>query len=146
MQELLGSNENQPVPPLATGVKTILVVEDEPTVRGLLREVLERSGYRVVACAAPEEGIAACQVPGQHIDLLLTDVVLPGMNGWEMASHISEAIPGVRVVFMSGYTEHALVKDGVLDGRVEYLQKPFSLDTLRQRLKSLLETPENPAA
>ena len=141
MQELLGSSDNQPVPLPVGGVKTILVVEDEPTVRNLLREVLERTGYRVVACAAPDEGIAACLAPEPNIDLVLTDVVLPGMNGWEMASRISQARPGVRVVFMSGYTEHVLVREGVLDGRVEYLQKPFSLDTLRQRLKSLLEAP-----
>lgn len=141
MQELLGGNRDQPVPPVAAGAKIILVVEDEPTIRGLLREVLERAGYCVFACATPDEGIAVCAARKHNIDLLLTDVVLPGMNGLEMASQITAIQPGLQVVFMSGYTEHALVKDGVLDGKVEYLQKPFSLDTLRQRVKRLLETP-----
>ncbi|MDR3764956.1 MAG: response regulator [Acidobacteriota bacterium] len=141
MQELLGSNKDHPVLPMAAGVKTILVVEDEQVVRGLLHDVLQRAGYRVLAFGHPDEGIAACGETGQHIDLLLTDVVLPGMNGLEMASRIKTIQPDVRVVFMSGYTEHILDQDGALDGPVEYLQKPFSLDTLRQRMKSLLESP-----
>jgi CheY-like chemotaxis protein len=120
--------------------KTILLVEDEPIVRNLLREVLERSGYAVLACEHPAEGIETCQRHSGQIDLLLTDVVMPGMNGKEMANRIAEMLPELRVVFMSGYTEQALLKDGLLDSRIEYLQKPFSLHTLRQRLARVMGT------
>jgi CheY-like chemotaxis protein len=119
-----------------------LLVEDEPTVRDLLREVLERAGYEVLACSHPEEGIETCRLHRGRIDLLLTDVVMPGMNGKEMANQIAKVLPELRVVFMSGYTEHVLLQDGQLDARIEYLQKPFSLQTLRQRLTRVLsETP-----
>lgn len=118
--------------------KTILLVEDEHMVRNLLREVLERAGYEVLACAHPDEGIETCRMHIGPIDLLLTDVVMPGMNGKEMANRIVRMLPELRVVFMSGYTEHVLLKDGQLDARIEYLQKPFSLKTLRQRLARVM--------
>ena len=119
-------------------MKTILLVEDEPTVRKLLREVLERSGYVVLTCAHPEEAIETCRRHTGSIDLLLTDVVMPGMNGQEMAKRIVERRPELRVVFMSGYTEHVLLQDGHLGPRIEYLQKPFSLQILRERLVRVL--------
>jgi CheY-like chemotaxis protein len=118
--------------------KTILLVEDESTVRNLLREVLERAGYEVLACSHPEAGIEACRLHPGNIDLLLTDVVMPGMNGKEMANRIVKMLPKLRVVFMSGYTEHVLLQDGQLDARIEYLQKPFSLQTLRQRVARVI--------
>jgi CheY-like chemotaxis protein len=128
--------------PDTSRTRTILLVEDEPTVRDLLREVLECAGYEVLACSHPEEGIETCRLHRGRIDLLLTDVVMPGMNGKEMANQIAKVLPELRVVFMSGYTEHVLLQDGQLDARIEYLQKPFSLQTLRQRLTRVLsETP-----
>jgi CheY-like chemotaxis protein len=123
--------------------KTILLVEDEQTVRHLLHEVLERAGYEVLSCAHPAEGIEACRQRTGPIDLLLTDVVMPGMNGKEMALQIAQMIPELRVVFMSGYSEHTLLKDGQLDAHIEYLQKPFSLQTLRLRLARVIGEAQN---
>lgn len=124
--------------------KTILLVEDEQTVRNLLHEVLVRAGYRVLACAHPHEGIETCRRRTGPIDLLLTDVVMPGMNGKEMALQIAQMLPELRVVFMSGYTEHVLLNDGQLDARIEYLQKPFSLQTLRLRLARVMSEAGKP--
>jgi CheY-like chemotaxis protein len=138
MQEAFEMRTESAMIPDTEKAKTILLVEDEPTVRNLLCEVLERSGYEVLACALPEEGIETCRLHAGQIDLLLTDVVMPGMNGKEMATRISGMLPELRVVFMSGYTEHVLLKDGQLDARIEYLQKPFSLQTLRQRVARVI--------
>jgi CheY-like chemotaxis protein len=118
--------------------QTILLVEDEEMVRELMCEVLEREGYEVLPCAHPRDGIDAClRYPGR-IDLLLTDVVMPEMNGREMATRIQEILPELRVVFMSGYTEHVLLQEGKVDGDFEYLQKPFTLQTLTQKLTRVL--------
>jgi len=118
--------------------QTILLVEDEEMVRGLMREVLEREGYEVLSCAHPNEGIEVSQRHGGRIDLLLTDVVMPGMNGREMANRILETLPELQVVFMSGYTEHVLMQEGEVEPHFEYLQKPFSLQTLTRKLVQLL--------
>ena len=120
------------------GKQTILVVEDEEMVRGLICEVLRREGYRVVACGDAEEGIEASKRHGPGIDLLLTDVVMPGMNGPEMATRIQETFPQLRVVFMSGYSEQALVRQGRVDASFEYLQKPFTLKALTQKMAKVL--------
>lgn len=114
--------------------QTILLVEDEEMVRELMCEVLEMDGYEVLSCAHPEEGIEVCRRHAGQIDLLLTDVVMPGMNGREMANRILDILPALRVVFMSGYTEHALLHNGQVDPHLEYLQKPFSLQTLAKKL------------
>ena len=117
---------------------TILLVEDEEMVRGLMREVLEKEGYEVLACGHPKEGIEMSRLHQGRIDLLLTDVVMPGMNGREMANHIREVIPNLRVVFMSGYTEHVLTHEGNVAPQFEYLQKPFTLRTLSRKLAHVL--------
>jgi CheY-like chemotaxis protein len=131
----LDAVENQP---MEQGKQTILVVEDEEMVRGLICEVLRREGYRVVACGDADEGIEASKRHGPGIDLLLTDVVMPGMNGPEMATRIQETLPQLRVVFMSGYSEQALARQGQVDASFEYLQKPFTLKTLTQKLAKVL--------
>jgi CheY-like chemotaxis protein len=118
--------------------QTILLVEDEEMVRGLICEALRREGYRVVACSNAAEGIEASKRHGEQIDLLLTDVVMPGMNGPEMALRIQKTLPHLRVVFMSGYTDRAPVGEGEADAPIEYLQKPFTLKTLTQKLAKVL--------
>lgn len=117
---------------------TILLVEDEDMVRGLMCEVLEQEGYDVLACSTPAEAIEVSRQHDRPIDLLLTDVVMPGMNGREMAERIHEFLPQLRVVFMSGYTEHALTQEGQVDPKFEYLQKPFTLKALTQKLAKVL--------
>ena len=125
--------------------QTILLVEDEDMVRGLMCEVLEQDGYEVLACGHPAEAIELSRRHGGRIDLLLTDVVMPGMNGREMAERIHEFLPQLRVVFMSGYTEHALTHEGQVDPKFEYLQKPFTLKALTQKLAKVLRTPDKQA-
>ncbi len=118
--------------------QTILLVEDEEMVRGLMCEVLEQEGYNVLSCSDPTEGIEVSQRHPGEIDLLLTDVVMPGMNGRDMANRIRKIIPELRVVFMSGYAEHVLTRDGAVDPQFEYLQKPFTLQTLTRKLARVL--------
>ncbi len=118
--------------------QTILLVEDEEMVRGLICEVLRREGYRVLACSDAAEGIEASKRLGEKIDLLLTDVVMPGMNGPEMAARIQKTLPELRVVFMSGYSEQALAREGQVSPSFDYLQKPFTLKNLTQKLAKAL--------
>ena len=123
----------------ARGHETILLVEDEGTVRQLARECLELQGYTVLE--APE-GAAALQLAQAHagaIHLLLTDVIMPGMTGRELASHLSQSRPGIKVLYMSGYTENVIGHNGMLDAGVMLLQKPFSLPTLRAKVREILD-------
>jgi DNA-binding NtrC family response regulator len=118
--------------------QTILLVDDEDVVRGLMCEALKRQGYEVLTCSDPAEGIKASRQHRGEIDLLLTDVAMPGMNGCDMAKQIREIIPELRVVFMSGYTEDALTWDGEVEPQFEYLQKPFTLRALSRKLAQVL--------
>ena len=139
MQEAMGSRIVSGIVPNTDVMKqTVVLVEDEEMVRGLLSEVLRRVGYEVLACANPEEGIAVCRRHTGKIDLLLTDVMMPGMNGREMANRIQETLPGLRVVFMSGYTEQVLLQEKQMDAPFEYLQKPFTLRSLTQKVAKVL--------
>lgn len=118
---------------------TILLVEDEKMLREMIGEVLECAGYEVLACAHPNDGIEMSMQHAGEIDLLLTDVVMPGMNGHEMSTRILEKRPKLRVVYMSGYSEQVLTERGQYDAEFEYLQKPFSLVTLTKKLASMLK-------
>jgi two-component system cell cycle sensor histidine kinase/response regulator CckA len=114
-----------PAPPCRTG--TILVVEDEPSVRSLACKLLERAGYRVIAAAT---GAEALEVDPQEVDLLLTDVVMPSMSGREVADRLAARRPDLQVLFMSGHADRTIVKHGVLDPTIRYLPKPFTAQTL----------------
>src|SRR5450755_2307211 len=122
------------------GQETILLVEDETNLRRLARQYLETQGYKILEA---EDGAAALQIvdgyPGT-INLLLTDVIMPGMNGRELAAHISQLLPEVRALYMSGYTEDAVGHDGTLDAGISLLQKPFSLPALRDRVREVLDS------
>ena len=122
------------------GQETILLVEDETNLRRLTRQYLETQGYKILEA---EDGAAALQiVDGYHgaIDLLLTDVIMPGMNGRELATNIAKLLPDVRVLYMSGYTENAIGHDGTLDAGINLLQKPFSLPALKDRVREVLDS------
>ncbi len=126
------------------GQETILLVEDETHLRRLARQYLETQGYTVLEA---EDGAAALQIVDGYrgtIDLLLTDVVMPGMNGRELATNIAKLLPDVRVLYMSGYSENAVGHDGTLDAGVNLLQKPFSLPALRDRVREVLDSERNP--
>jgi PAS domain S-box-containing protein len=120
--------------------ETILLVEDEANLRYLARQYLEKQGYRVMEAA---DGAVAMQIAVAHegvIHLLLTDVIMPGMNGREVAQHISEIRPNVKVLYMSGYTENVIGRNGTLDAGVRLLQKPFTLRELKSKVREVLDS------
>ena len=122
------------------GHETILLVEDEATVRRLAREYLELQGYNVLEAG---DGAAARQislVQKGPIHLLLTDVIMPGMTGRELATLLIKSRPDMKVMYMSGYTENAIGHNGMLDAGIVLLQKPFSLPTLRSKVREVLDT------
>jgi PAS domain S-box-containing protein len=122
------------------GTETILLVEDEANLRYLARQFLEKQGYRVIEAA---DGAVAMQIAVAHegvIHLLLTDVIMPGLNGREVAQRISEIRPNVKVLYMSGYTENVIGHNGMLDAGVRLLQKPFNLRDLKDRVREVLDS------
>jgi two-component system, cell cycle sensor histidine kinase and response regulator CckA len=120
------------------GSERILVVEDEESVRQLVQKVLERYGYDVITAATPQEATAIAAGPGHRIDLLISDVVLPQMSGRELADRILPVNPGIRVLFMSGYTDDAIVHHGVLNEGTPFIQKPFSPQALARKVREIL--------
>jgi PAS domain S-box-containing protein len=135
--------EQQRVEP---GTETILLVEDETNLRYLARQYLEKQGYKVIEAA---DGAVAMQIAVAHekvIHLLLTDVIMPGMNGRELAQRISEIRPNVKILYMSGYTENVIGHNGMLDAGVRLLQKPFNLRDLRSKVREVLDATSPEAA
>jgi two-component system, cell cycle sensor histidine kinase and response regulator CckA len=123
---------------LPAGSGTVLLVEDEVMVRSLGIRILERSGYRVMQAGNGDEAIAMAMGYGERIDLLLTDVVMPGMGGIELANRLTRIHPETRVLFTSGYTENAIVHQGVLDEGVSFIAKPYSPSALAKKIREVL--------
>jgi PAS domain S-box-containing protein len=124
----------------APGSETILLVEDEKNLRYLARQSLEKQGYRVIEAA---DGAVAMQIAATRegvIHLLLTDVIMPNMNGRELAQRVSEIRPGVKVLYMSGYTENVIGHNGTLDAGIRLLQKPFTLRELNDQVREALDS------
>jgi len=139
-EEAVAAQDSLGLPRASHGQETILLVEDENNLRRLARQYLENQGYKILEA---EDGAAALQIVDGHkgvIDLLLTDVIMPGMNGRELAVHITKLLPEVRVLYMSGYTENAVGHDGTLDVGINLLQKPFSLPALKDRVREVLDS------
>lgn len=124
---------------LPQGSETVLLVEDEDVVRGLTRQILEQAGYNVLEAMRGEEAIRLCLESSRPIDLLLTDVVMPETSGKEVADRLSSLHPGLKVLFMSGYTDEAIVHHGVLDANVEFIQKPFTPASLARKVRAVLD-------
>ncbi len=122
------------------GTETILVAEDEDGVRSLTREVLEKYGYTVLEAANGEEALIVAEHHRGRVDLLLSDVVMPRMGGPELAQALLQRRPDVKVLYRSGYTDHPMVRRGVVDAGVAFLQKPFTPTSLVSRIRELLET------
>jgi PAS domain S-box-containing protein len=123
------------------GTETVLLVEDEEMVRNLSQEILEDSGYRVVVATNGKEGLRVCQEFSEHIDLIITDVVMPEMNGRELAEQAALLRPTTKVLFMSGYTDDAIVRHGILAENMSYMQKPFLADALALKAREVLDQP-----
>jgi PAS domain S-box-containing protein len=126
--------------PIPGGSETVLLVEDEEVVRGLARQILEDAGYRVLVAHQGEEAIRLCIEHAKEIHLLLTDVVMPGAGGKEVADRLASLRPGIKVLFMSGYTDEAIVHHGVLDPNVKFIQKPFSPVALTKKVREVLDS------
>lgn len=130
---------------IASGSETVLLVEDEPEVRALVRESLERSGYRILEAGDGHEALAVCGQCKGRIDLLLTDVVMPGMGGRELARRLASLQPHMKVLYTSGYTDDTVIRHGVLQSGMAYIQKPFNSVTLTGKVRELLDASETSA-
>ncbi len=120
------------------GTETVLLVEDEDSVRQLVRETLAAKGYRVVEAENGEAGMAAAAQHDGKIDLVITDVVMPGISGRELVKQLALLRPGTKVLYLSGYTEDAILSDGTIERGAAFLQKPFTLQNLSRKVREVL--------
>ncbi len=120
------------------GSETVLVVEDDGQVRHLARTILERKGYRVLTAENGKEALSVLQRHEGPVHLILTDVVMPGMSGKELLRNISRDHPGVKLIYMSGYTDNVIAHQGVLDEGVHFIQKPFNVSALAAKVRKVL--------
>jgi len=137
VQEITPKHEKS-LEAMTGGTGTVLVVEDDPAILELSRAILEQLGYTVLTAGKPEEAIETVQNCADTIDLLITDVVMPQMNGRELARRIESIIPGLRCLYMSGYTANVIAQHGVLDPGINFLQKPFSLQEIAAKVNEVI--------
>ncbi len=135
--------EEDPVPgedsPPRGGNETVLLVEDEEAVLRLAQRILDELGYHVLVAGKPHEALALAREYSGEIHLLVTDVIMPEMNGRDLATHISSCKPGMKLVYMSGYTADVIAHRGVLDDGILFIQKPFSINALGQKVREALD-------
>ena len=124
--------------PALGGKETVLVVEDQAEVRAYAIAVLKAYGYRILEAENAGAALLLCERDGQRIDLVLTDVVMPNLSGRELAQRLGKLQPGIRVLFMSGYTDEVIVNNGVLEVGAEFIQKPFSPEQLAAKIRAVL--------
>jgi len=120
------------------GTETVLLVEDEDSVRQLVRDTLAAKGYRVVEAENGEAGMAAAARHEGKINLVITDVVMPGMGGRELVKQLVQTRPGTKVLYLSGYTEDAIINEGTIERGAAFLQKPFTLQNLSRKVREVL--------
>jgi PAS domain S-box-containing protein len=132
--------DTQKIMPKPVGSETILVVEDEPSICELVIEILQPLGYRLLTAANGKEALTTSADYTEQIPLLLTDVVMPGLNGRELAEEIKKDRPEIKVIFMSGYTDDIISHYGVLDAGVNFIQKPLAPNTLAVKIREVLDT------
>jgi CheY-like chemotaxis protein len=126
---------------LPRGTETVLLVEDETGVRELIRDFLARCGYTVLEATGVPEAFTLFETHASHLDLLVTDVVMPQMNGRVLAERLLERQPGLRVLYMSGYTDDQVLVQGIAGG-AGFLQKPFTPDVLARKVREVLDAPD----
>ena len=125
-----------------TGTEAILIVEDEEIVRQFVARTLYENGYAILTAGSYLEAKKIMMEHANPIDLLITDVVLPQTNGKEAAENLMQLQPSLKVIFMSGYTDSAIVHHSIIDEKVNFLQKPFTTDVLLAKVRDILDTKE----
>jgi len=123
---------------LLGGDETVLIVEDEEGVRKLTRKILSKQGYKILEAASGGDALLLCEQLNEPIHLLLSDVVMPGINGPELARRIKTLSPGVKVLFMSGYADRTIFQSGILDEKAFFIQKPFSARNLVEKIQKVI--------
>jgi CheY-like chemotaxis protein len=136
-QPLIHSQDEAGIP---SGSETLLLVEDDTRVRELARQVLQGQGYIVLEAQNPQEALLLSSRYTGPIQLMLTDVVMPGMTGKALAEELSQTRPDLKVLYMSGYTDSTIAHHGVLEAGVAFLQKPFSLRALARKVRAVLDS------
>lgn len=137
MSESAGTDHEKSSP---RGVETILVVEDEAVVRNLTKRILTEQGYKVLEASAGDEALQLLKEhTGQKIDLLLTDIVMPKMGGKELAERFRIVQPSSKILFFSGYTDESIIRQGIIDRGIPFLQKPFSPQVLAKKVREVLD-------
>jgi len=129
--------------PSERGDETVLLVEDEPSILRMTTMMLERQGYKVVGASTPGKAVRLATEHAGDIHLLMTDVVMPEMNGRDLAKNILSLYPGLKCLFMSGYNADVIAHHGVLDDGVNFIQKPFSKQDLSAKLREILDGDNN---
>ncbi|HLF92096.1 MAG TPA: ATP-binding protein [Planctomycetota bacterium] len=122
------------------GTETILLLEDDLTVRKVARRILESQGYRILEALTEQEALEKGSDLSQSFDLLLTDIVLPSLSGLEVARRLTEIRPGLRILLMSGYTDHSIHAPGALPEGMGFIQKPFTVQTLVRKVREILDS------
>ncbi len=136
---------NPGITTMVGGSETVLLVEDEEAVRSLTRLILQQGGYRVLEASNGEEALDVLAEYAAPIDLLVTDVVMPGLGGRELAERLLAGEPDLRILYLSGYTDDAVVRNGVLRDQVHFLQKPFTPAAFSQKVREVLDLPKTDA-
>ena len=124
---------------LPRGNETILIVEDEEDVRKLAGKILEKQGYRILESFNGDDALVACERRKSPIHLMLADIIMPGMSGSELAKLLKPLYPEIKILYMSGYTDNAVVRHGVLEKGVNYIQKPFTMEGLARKVREVLD-------
>ena len=138
--EAAGTDRPAPTVVSSSGTETILLVEDNAGLRKLATRFLEPAGYTVLGAATGEEALRLLERHEEPVHLLLSDVVMPGMSGRHLAEQLAQIRPGMKVLYMSGYTSDTIVRHGVLEAQVPFLNKPFTAAALLRKVREVLDS------
>lgn len=127
-------------PAIAAGNGTILLVEDDENVRRMATQMLKILGYTVFAATSPQDALAICKEADQPLDCVVTDVIMPGMSGRELVAQLSTLRPGIKALYMSGYTSDVIAHHGVLDEGVFFIQKPFDMNGIHHKIQEVMRS------